>query len=106
MSSKIHADNPLILRDNTNHELQSVLKLTKANKITANPKKSSALTIHPLKNHQSYLNNQNTVPFNNNPVSANKPVKYWGITIDEKLNFAQHIVNATCKIFRSSRYFN
>ena len=101
VSSNIHADNPLILRDKTNHELQSVLEWTKANKITANFKKYSALALHPLKNHQSYLNNRNIVLFNNNPVSANKPVKYWGITIDTKLNFAQHIINETCKIFRS-----
>ena len=101
MSSNINADSPSILCDNTNHELQSVLEWTQANKIIVNPKKSSALTLHLLKNHQSYLNNQSTAPFNNNPVSANKPVKFWGIIIDEKLNFAQHIINVTYKIFRS-----
>ena len=59
-------------------KLQSGLEWTKASKITANPKRSSAVTLHPLKNHQSYLNNQNTVLFNNNPVSANKAVKHLG----------------------------
>ena len=78
VSSNIHADNSLILRDKTNYELQSGLEWTKASKITVNPKKSSAVTLHPLKNHQFYLNNRNTVLFNNNPVSANKAVKYLG----------------------------
>ena len=78
VSSNIHADDPLILSDKTNHELHSVLEWTKASKITVNPKKSSAVTLHPLKNHQSYLNNRNTVLFNNTPVSANKAVKYLG----------------------------
>ena len=30
--------------------------------------------------------------FNKNPVSVNKSVKYMGITIDKKLNFAEHII--------------
>ena len=45
MSNNIHADNPLTLLDKTNHELQSGLEWTKASKITANPKRSSAVTI-------------------------------------------------------------
>ena len=64
-------------------------------KITANPKKSSALILPPKVN--------NPIPtikilFNNNPVSVTKSVKYLGITIDEKLNFAEHITKLTCKI--------
>ena len=39
--------------------------------------------------------------FNKNPVSVNKSVKYMGITIGEKLNFADHIIKLTCKISRS-----
>ena len=43
----IHAANPSILRDKINHELRSVLEWTSANKITVNPKKSSALILPP-----------------------------------------------------------
>ena len=91
----IYAANPSILRDKINYELRSVLEWTSANKITVNPKKSSALILFPKIT--------NSIPkieilFNNNPVSVTKSVKYLGITIDEKLNFAEHITNSTCKI--------
>ena len=39
--------------------------------------------------------------FNKNPVSVNKSVKYLGITIDEKLNFAERIIKLACKISKS-----
>ena len=39
--------------------------------------------------------------FNNNPVSVNKSVKYLGIAIDKKLNFAERIIKLSCKISRS-----
>ena len=39
--------------------------------------------------------------FNKNPVSVIKSVKYFGITIDEKLNFAERIIKLTRKISRS-----
>ena len=94
----IHASNPSILRDKINHELRSVLEWTSANKITVNPKKSSALILPPkITNPIPTLE----ILFNNNPVSVTKSVKYLGITIDEKLNFAEHITKLTCKISRS-----
>ena len=83
-----------------NHELLSLLERTKANKITANPKKYSALTLTP-----KITNPIQTIEklFNKNPLSVDKSVKYKVITIDEKLNFAEHIITLTCKISRSVR---
>ena len=74
----IHAANPSVLRDTINHELRGVLGWTSANKITVNPKKSSALILSPKIT--------NAIPtleifFNNNPVSVTKLVKHLGITV-------------------------
>ena len=43
--------------------------------------------------------------FNKNPFSVNKSVNFLGITIAEKLNFAERIIKLTCKISRSVGIF-
>ena len=92
----IHAANPSILCDNINHKLLSVLKWTKVNKITVDPKKFSVLILSP-----KIINSFPTIEilYNNNSVSVNKSLKDLGITINEKLNFAAHAIKLTCKIF-------
>ena len=92
----IHAANPSILRDNINHKLLSVLKWTKVNKITVDPEKFSVLILSP-----KITNSFPTIEilYEINPVSVNKSVKDLGITINEKLNFAAHVIKLTCKIF-------
>ena len=84
----IHAANSSISRDNINQELRSVLEWTSTNKVTVNPKNFSALKLPP-----KITSPIPTIEilFNNNPVSVNKSVKYLGSTIDEKLNFAEHL---------------
>ena len=71
--------NPSILRDDINHELRSVLQWTmSANKITVNPKKSSALMLPPKSTN---LIPKIEILFNNNPAFVTKSVKYLGITV-------------------------
>ena len=94
----IHAANPRTLLEKINIELLNVHKWTKANKITINPKKSSALIIPP----------KTTLPvpaidliFDNNVITISDSAKYLGITIDARLNFDKQINSISNKIARS-----
>ena len=90
----IHAANLSILCNKINHELRTVLEWTSANKITVNPKKSAALILLP---RITNLIPSIEILFNNIAVFVTKSVKFLGFTIDEKLNFAEHITKLTCK---------
>ena len=94
----IHAANPRTLQEKINIELLNVHKWTKANKITLNPKKSSALIVPP----------KTTLPvpaidliFDNNVITISDSAKYLGITIDARLNFDEQINSISNKIARS-----
>ena len=60
--------------------------MTKANKRTVNPRKSFVIIL-PAKT----TNQDIDVFLNNNLVSNNESVKYFGVTIDARLNFDKHI---------------
>ena len=81
-----------------NLELTTVHKWTTANKITVNPQKSHFLIIPPKKNHR--ISNI-SIYFNDSVIKINDTVKYLGITIDNKLNFEEHINALAIKITRS-----
>ena len=94
----IHAANPRTLQEKINIKLLNVHKWTKANKITLNPKKSSALIIPP----------KTTLPvpaidliFDNNVITISDSAKYLGITIDARLNFDEQINTISNKMARS-----
>ena len=90
--------NPRTLQEKINIELLNAHKWTKANKITLNPKKSSALIIPP----------KTTLPvpaidliFDNNVITISDSAKYLGITIDARLSFDEQINSISNKIARS-----
>ena len=94
----INAITPSNLSEKMNQELTTVHKWTTANKITANPEKSHCLII-PLKKTLSISNI--SIYFNDSIIKINDTVKYLGITIDNKLNFEEHINALATKISRS-----
>ena len=94
----INAVTPAMLNEKMNLELTTVHKWTTANKITVNPQKSHCLIIPPKKNHR--ISNI-SIYFNDSVIKINDTVKYLGITIDNKLNFEEHINALATKIFRS-----
>ena len=81
-----------------NLELTTVHKWITANKITVNPQKSLCLIIPPKKNHR--ISNI-SINFNDSVIKINDTLKYLGITIDNKLNFEEHINALATKISRS-----
>ena len=94
----INAVTPAMLSEKMNLELTTVHKWTTANKITVNPQKSHCLIIPPKKNHR--ISNI-SIHFNDSVIKINDTVKYLGITIDNKLNFEEHINALATKISRS-----
>ena len=94
----INVVTPSILSKKMNQELSTVHKWTTANKITVNPEKSHCLIIPPEKT----LSISNiSIYFNNSTIKINDTVKYLIITIDNKLNFEEHINALATKISRS-----
>jgi len=77
---------------------KKVHEWTKANKITVNPQMSQALIIPPKAN----INLPRVEVYLNNTVLDIKDnVKYLAITIDNKINFENHIKVLSGKISRS-----
>ena len=77
-------------------DLASVHNWCIANKLSVNPAKSSFLIIPPKLNRQQpfiTLNVNNTPPY--------KSVKYFGVSVDEQLNFKCHIDYIEQKISRA-----
>ena len=71
-----------------NYELLNVFERTKANKITVNPQKYSAVIIslkatNPITNINAF--------FNNDLVFISESGKYLRVKIDARLNFDKHI---------------
>ena len=94
----INAINPFILSEKTNVELTTVHKWTTAKKITVHLSKSYCLIIPPKKT----LSISNiSIYFNNSAIEIDDTAKYLGITIDDKLNFEEHITTLATKISRS-----
>ena len=94
----INAVTPAMLSEKMNLELTTVHKWTTANKITVNPQKSHCLIIPPKKNH--CISNI-SIYVNDSVIKVTDAVKYLGITIDNKLNFEEHINALATKISRS-----
>ena len=94
----INAVTPAMLSEKMNLELTTVHKWTTANKITVNPQKSHCLIIPPKKNHRV---SNISIYFNDSVIKINDTVIYLGITIDNKLNFEEHINALATKISRS-----
>jgi len=93
----IHESNTQTLEETINDELQKVYEWTKANKITINPPKSKAL-INPPKANINVPRVE--VYLNNTVLDIKDNVKYLGITIDNRINFENHIKVLTGKISR------
>ena len=81
-----------------NQELTSVYKWTTADKITVNPHKSYCLIITPK---ETFSISNISIYFSDSEIKINDTVKYLGITIDNKLNFEEHINTLATKISRS-----
>ena len=94
----IHSANPDLLRNNITSELQKVHIWTNANTITVNPQKTMTLIIPPMiTNPRPDIE----IQFLNSSISANDRIKYFGITIDSRLNFEEHIGIVAKKMSRS-----
>ena len=88
---------PSILSGKMNQEIILVHIWTIANKTTVNTQKSLCFAIIPKR----HLILNISIYFNDSVIKINVRVRYFGITLDNKLNFEQHMDALATKIFRS-----
>ena len=80
-----------------NEDLDRLYIWLQSNRLTLNANKSSFM-IH---GHFNELNSIN-ISIRNERLTQTSTAKFLGITIDEKLNFREHIQNVICKVGRVS----
>ena len=78
-----------------NREVEKAHLWMKANKLTINPDKSSALVLSPGAKTKSQ---KPEVLCDGRKIAVNKTVKYLGLGIDENLKFDTHIKSVERKI--------
>ena len=86
-----------MLEQTLNHEMSSLSTWINANKLTVNPSKSHTLIISPNAKIDSPTLN---VSYNHFPIKVVNSVKYFGIVLDNKLHFKQHITMLESKLSR------
>lgn len=92
------ANNPTRLESKLNYNLKLVHDWTLANRITINPKKSSAIIIPPK---ERLVTPNLNIQIDSSAIAVQDSVKYLGIRIDNKLNFNNHIHFLEAKISKS-----
>ena len=77
-----------------NIEIGKITNWAKENKITFNEQKSKVMLVTRRKGRERTEVN---IYLNTKPLEEVKSIKYLGITIDNKMNFREHIISATQK---------
>ena len=83
-----NAPSAAMLEQTLNHEMKGLSTWINANKLAVNPSKSYALIISPAAKIDSLTLN---VSYNHSSIKVVNSVKYFGIVLDNKLHFKQHI---------------
>lgn len=84
-----------MLQEQGNSELNKLKQWCDANELTVNPSKSTSLVIYPK---LRTANNEIKFLYNNENISNCQYTKYLGITLDNQLNFKEHIKSLEKKI--------
>lgn len=85
--------------DIINSDLEIFNKWCHANKLTLNTEKTQYIII---KNPQNSFKFVKTITINDSTISSTDAIKFLGITIDSKLNWAKHIDNLRVKLRQST----
>ena len=90
----VEADSRKEIEDKTRIIMIRVKQWCDNNKLTISTEKTKYIIF------KSKLERNPTIKYNNEPIKSVKSFKYLGITIDEKLNFEEHIENIKSRIVK------